>query len=147
VWAQENQITGDTIYLFTKNRKPERLQVFENAVAVSKVEKDLFNQVKGNTINGYFEDGNINFVKAKGNAENIYYAADDNGGLVGVNRSTADVIDVFFEQRKPNKVVFRNNLQGTIYPMRQVNHNDLRVRGFKWLEDKRPKTKFELLGS
>lgn len=146
VWAQENQIAGDTIYLYTQNKKPKRFYVFENALAINQIEKNVYNQVKGNTINGYFEDGNINFFKAKGSAENIYYAADDNGGFIGANRSTSDVIDVYFADRKPNKVVLRNNLEGTITPMRQINYTDFKVRGFKWLEDKRPKTKYELLG-
>jgi lipopolysaccharide export system protein LptA len=146
VWAQENQIVGDTIYLYTQNKKPRRFYVFENALALNKLERNLYNQVKGNTINGYFENGNVNFFKAKGNAENIYYAADDNGGFIGANRSTSDVIDVYFADRKPNKVVLRNNLEGTITPMRQINYTEFKVRGFKWLDDKRPKTRYELLG-
>lgn len=146
VWAQQNQIIGDTIYLYTQNKKPKRFYVFENALAINQVEKNVYNQVKGNTINGYFENGNINFFKAKGSAENIYYAADENGGFIGANRSTSDVIDVYFADRKPSKVVLRNNLEGTITPMRQVNYTEFKVRGFKWLEDRRPKTKYELLG-
>ena len=147
VWAQQNQVTGDTIYLYTKNQKPQKFYAFENAIAINSVEKDLFNQVKGNSIHGDFEDGNISFFKAKGSAENIYYAQDEDSSFIGVNRSTSDVIDVYFKNRKPHKVVLRNNLEGTIYPMNQVNHNDLRVRGFIWLENRRPKTKFELFGN
>lgn len=146
VWAQENQIIGDTIYLYTQNKKPSHFYVFENALTINKVEKNLYNQVKGTVINGDFVNGDISFFKAKGSAESIYYAADDNGGFIGGNRNTSDVIDVYFENRKPNKVVFRNNLAGTITPMRQISYNEFRVRGFKWLDDKRPKTKFEMLG-
>ncbi len=146
IWAQQNQIIGDTIYLYTQNKKPKRFYVFENALAINEIEKNVYNQVKGNTINGYFDNGNINFFKAKGNAENIYYAADEKGGFIGANRSTSDVIDVYFADRKPNKVVLRNNLEGTITPMRQINYTEFKVRGFKWLENRRPKTKYELLG-
>lgn len=147
VWAQDNQILGDTIYLYTENKKPKRFFVFENALAINRAEKELYNQVKGNTINGVFKNGNIDFFRAKGSAENIYYTADEQGGFIGVNRSTSDVIDVTFRERKPYKVVFRNNLQGTLSPIKQVNNADLRVKGFKWYDEKRPKTKFDLLGS
>lgn len=146
VWAQQNQVTGDTIYLYTKKQKPQKFYAFENAIAINKAEKELFNQVKGNTIQGDFEDGNISFFKAKGGAENIYYAQDEDSSFIGVNRSTSDVIDVYFKNKKPHKVVLRNNLEGTIYPMNQVSHSELRVRGFIWLEDRRPKTKYELFG-
>jgi hypothetical protein len=147
VWAQGNQITGDTIYLYTQQKKPARFYVFENALAINKVNGQFYNQVKGNTINGYFVKGDIDNIKAKGNAESIYYAADEGGSFIGVNRSTSDVIDMFFKERKLEKVVSRNNLNGTITPIRQANHSEMRVRGFKWHEQKRPKTKFELFGS
>ena len=56
VWAQENQITGDTIYLYTENKQPKRFYVFENALAINRAEKQLYNQVKGNTIIGFFKN-------------------------------------------------------------------------------------------
>ncbi|WP_207493989.1 OstA-like protein [Aridibaculum aurantiacum] len=146
VWSQENQVTGDTIYLYTHQQKPQKFFAFENAIAISKAQKDLFNQVKGTTIQGDFKEGRIDFFSARGSAENIYYATDEDSSFLGVNRSTSDVIDVYFKDQKPHKVVLRNNLQGTIYPMRQVNHGEMRVRGFQWYEDRRPKTKFELFG-
>ncbi len=37
VWSQQSQISGDTIYLFTLNKKPKRMYVFENALSVQKV--------------------------------------------------------------------------------------------------------------
>ena len=143
VWAQDNQITGDTIYLFTANKKPKRLYVFENALAINKSDQ-FFNQVKGNTINGNFLNGDINHIRAKGSAENIYYAIDDQNKYIGVNRSTCDIIDMYFQNKKPRKIVFRNNLHGTTYPMKQVTHGTMRLRGFKWLEERRPKTKSDL---
>ena len=146
VWAQENQITGDTIYLYIKNKKPERLYVFENSMAINKVDSsEFFNQLRGTTINALFEDGKINSMRAKGNAENVYYATDEDKQFIGVNKSSADIIDVFFEDSKPQKVIFLRNLDGTTYPMRSTNHDELKIRGFKWLEAVRPKSKYELL--
>ena len=87
VWAQENQITGDTIYLYTQNKKPKRMYVFENALAISKASEGYFNQVKGRTINGYFKEGNIDNLRAKGNAESVYYGEDERKKFVGVNKS------------------------------------------------------------
>jgi hypothetical protein len=148
-WAQDNQITGDTMLLFTKNKKPERLYVYENALAISKAGGDFYNQLKGNTINGIFKTGRMEFLRSKGNSESIYYGTDDNNAFIGVNRATADIIDVFFnpdkESSKPQRVVFRSNLQGTTFPMGQVNHGEMRLRGFQWLDSKRPKSKLEIL--
>jgi len=147
VWAKENQITGDTMYLFIKNQNPEKLMVFENAMAISKVNSSYFNQLKGNRINGFFKNGKISLLNTKGSpAQNVYYAEDERKKLVGVNQSSADVINIEFINNKPEKVIFINNLQGTMFPMNQINHNEIKVKGFKWLDDMRPKTKFEILG-
>jgi len=147
VWSRESQITGDTIYLFTQNKKPARLYVFENALTINKVGPSYYNQIKGRTINGYFKDGNIDYMRTKGNAESIYYAQDENNKYIGVNKASSDIIDMYFEDKKPQRVIFRSNLVGTTYPMRQINHEELRLRGFKWLEDLRPKSKYELFAN
>ncbi len=149
VWAQENQVTGDTIYLYTFHKKPKRMYVFENAITISKVKDsaDYFNQLKGRTINAYFKEGNIDNLRAKGNAESVYYGLDDNNKFIGVNKASSDIIDMYFNEKKPQKVVFRSGLKGTSYPMRQVNHEELQLRGFKWYDERRPKSKYELFGN
>jgi lipopolysaccharide assembly outer membrane protein LptD (OstA) len=147
VWSRESQMSGDTIYLFTLNKKPKRMYVFENAISVQKVGADYYNQVKGRTINGYFLNGDIDYVRAKGNSESIYYAQDDSSKFIGVNQATADVIDMYFTNRQAERVVFRSNLVGTSYPMRQVDPAEMRLRNFKWLDDRRPKTKYDLFGN
>lgn len=148
VWAQENQIYGDTIYLFIRNKKPERLYVFENAMAINRADSsNYFNQLKGTTINALFEDGTINSMRAKGNAANIYYATDDYKKFIGVNKSTAEIIDVLFDDGKPKRVIFLRNLEGTTYPMRQVNHDELKLKNFNWQSNRRPKSKFDILSN
>src|SRR6476659_2523158 len=75
VWSGESQITGDTIYLFTKNKKVERLYVFENSMIINKSSNNYYNQIAGRTTNGYFKDGVLNYVRVRGQkAESIYYA-------------------------------------------------------------------------
>lgn len=147
-WTQSNQITGDTIYLFLANKKPQRMYVFENAMAISQEAKEYFNQVRGNTMNAWFKGGKISFLKTRGSpADNVYYAQDDSKKFVGVNKSSSDFINVYFEEGKLQKVVFVNSLQGTMYPMKQVNHKEIRVRKFQWLDDRRPKSKFDILAN
>jgi lipopolysaccharide export system protein LptA len=146
VWAGGYQVTGDTIYMYTKNKKPEHLYVFENGLAVSKTGENMFNQVKAKTLNGYFKDGAIDYMRAKGNAESIYYIKDDSMALVGVNKvNSADIIDMLFLNKELNKVILRNDPDAEMFPIRKVKLEDMRLRDFKWLEDRRPKTKNEIL--
>jgi hypothetical protein len=145
MWASNSQITGDTIFLYTKNKTADRLHVFENGLAVNLSGKEMYNQIKGNRLNGYFRDGQIDYMRAQGNAESIYYLKEENGKLKGINNATGDIIDLRFKNKELNKVVFISEVSGTLYPVNQATEQNKFLRGFKWLEDKRPKTKFELL--
>jgi len=146
LWSSDSQITADTIYMFTKEKRPDRLTAFFNGFIINKVGGNQFNQVKGNTVNARFNQGNIEYVRAKGRAESVYYAMDDEGGFVGMNRATSDAIDLFFENRQAKIVKFINDLKGVTYPMRQIPPSEDRLNGFNWQENRRPKTKYELFG-
>jgi len=148
IWAQENQISGDTIYLFLKNKRPERLYVIDNALSISKVDSSIyFNQVRGNSIDAVFDStGQVHFLTAKGSAENIYYAQDEQKGFVGVNKNSCDLIEINFTDGKPKRVKFINNLEGGLLPMRgKTNHDELKLKSFNWQDKLRPKSKFDIL--
>lgn len=145
VWSGESQVTGDTIYLYTKNKNPERLYVFDNGMVVNRSYKEFYNQISGKTINGYFKDGSIDYARVKGQkAESIYYVQDSDSAYVGMNNSTGDVIDIFFLKGELNKVKFVNDVHGTMYPMRQIPKDKRFLKNFEWLDKRRPKNKLEL---
>jgi len=144
VWANHSQITGDTMYLYTKHQKPSRLYAFFNGFIINSVGHDFFNQITGRTINGYFKDGEMDYMRAKGYAHSVYFAQNDSGAYLGLNTAEADAIDLFFVNRELNKVVFRNGVKGTTTPMRQIQIENTRLPNFKWQEALRPKSKEEL---
>jgi hypothetical protein len=146
VWSSESQISADTMYLFTKNKKAEKLQAYFNGFIINKVAPSAYNQIRGNTINAWFIDGNIDYVRAKGRAESIYYALDELEKFVGMNRSTSDAIDMFFENKKAKKVKFINDLKGVTYPITQIPTGENQLKGFDWQESKRPKSRESLFG-
>ena len=144
VWANHSQITGDTMYLYTKHQTPTRLFVFNNGFIINKISRDFYNQIGSRTINGYFKDGAIDYMRSKGNAHSIYFAQDDSLRFLGLSLDEADAIDLYFLKRELNKVVYRNGVKGTTIPMGQIQIEDTRLPGFKWYEALRPKSKEEL---
>lgn len=145
VWANESQITGDTILLYTKNKKADHLRVFENSFLVNKVQPEIYNQIKSSRMDGYFLNGSIDSVRARGFAECIYYIQDEDSAFTGINQSQSDILDIYFSGEELEKVVFRSDVTGTIWPMKQKDPKDMRLTNFKWLEDKRPKRKEDLM--
>ena len=74
VWSNENQITGDTILLYTKKqKKADKIQVFDNSFLVNQLEPGVFDQIKATRMDGYFKEGAIDSIRAMGMAESIYY--------------------------------------------------------------------------
>jgi lipopolysaccharide export system protein LptA len=144
VWANDNQVTGDTIYLYTKNKKADKVEAFENGFMVNRLDNEVYNQIKSTRIDGWFVDGNIDSVRAKGFAECIYYIQDEDSAYTGINESHADIIDIYFEAKELDKVVFRSSVTGTVWPMKQKSPAEMKLANFRWLEGRRPKTKFEM---
>ena len=144
VWSKENQITGDTILLFTKNKKADRMQIFKNSFLASIVKPDIFNQVQSTRMDAYFIDGVIDSVRAKGSAECVYYIQDEDSAFTGINQSNAELMDVYFKEKELQRVVFRTAVKGTIWPMRQKTPKEMQLQNFKWRDAERPKTKYEL---
>ncbi|MCC6287567.1 MAG: LPS export ABC transporter periplasmic protein LptC [Chitinophagaceae bacterium] len=144
VWSKESQISGDTIHLYTKNKKPERVEVWENAFSISKSNDQFFNQLKGNTINGFFKDGDIDYIRAKGSAESLYYMQDDDSAYTGANYAQADLINLYFVKKELDKISWLYQVEGGFYPVNQIPEERQRFRNFKWREARRPKTRAEL---
>jgi lipopolysaccharide export system protein LptA len=144
IWSKESQITGDTIHMLTRNKKADRLKVWNNSLLVNHLDKEAFNQIKSSRMDAYFLNGDIDSVRAKGSAECIYYLQDKDSAYTGINQSQSDIMDVYFREKEINRVVFRSSVKGTLWPIRQKNPAEMRLQNFKWLEARRPKTKYEL---
>ena len=144
VWAKESQITGDTIYLHTKNKKPDHIEVLENAFSISRSNDSFYNQLKGNVINGFFKDGDIDHIMAKGSAESLYYLQDNDSAYTGANYAQADLINLYFKQKELDKITWLYQVKGGFYPVTQVPEERRRFRNFQWEASRRPKTRMEL---
>jgi lipopolysaccharide export system protein LptA len=144
IWAKESQVTGDTVLIYTKNRKADRMKVFNNSFLVNNLDPEVFNQVKSSRMDGYFKEGALDSVRASGLAECIYYIQDEDSAYTGINESKSDILDVYFANQQLQKVVFRSSVTGTIWPIKQKDPKEMRLQNFRWLETRRPKTKYEL---
>lgn len=145
IWSGNNQVNGDTIFLYTKNKKAERVYVFENGIVANKLNSKFYNQIAGKTINGYFKDGVIDYIRSKGSpAESIYYIQDKDSAFTGMNRADGSVIDMYFINQQLDKVKFLNDIHGKFYPIRQIPGDMKYLKNFNWLDKRRPKNKLEL---
>ncbi|MBM3432099.1 MAG: hypothetical protein FJX92_03725 [Bacteroidetes bacterium] len=145
VWSGDSQISGDTILLRTKNKKAEKMDVFENSMLVQRLDPEVYNQIKSIRMAAFLTAGSMDSLQARSYAECIYFIQDDDSAYIGINESSADRLDIYFQTGELSRVVFRSEVTGTVWPLREKNPATMRLPGFRWLEGQRPNSRFSIL--
>lgn len=138
IWAEDSQLTGDSINIKVRERAIENLLMYPNAFVIQQDSIKGFNQVKGKQITVYFKDKDINNMYNKGNAETVYWLRDDDGSLIGINFSQSSEMDIIIKNRQISEIKFYKNIKETLYPEEQLKDNMEYLKGFLWQEDKIP---------
>jgi lipopolysaccharide export system protein LptA len=138
LWSAENQLSSDSIALYTKNRQADRMELYNAAFVTSQVDTFRFNQIKGRSLTGYFRENELYKISIVGNGESIYYLVD--GDLVaGRNSTRCASMDIFVEKGKIKEIYQYQSPDGVIDPPSRSPKNDKNLEGFMWLDPLRPK--------
>jgi lipopolysaccharide export system protein LptA len=137
VWSRDNQMTADSIALFTVKSKADHMEMYNSAFVVSSVDTARFDQISGKNLSGYFVDNKLNRIKVTGNGEAVYYVV-DGSELVGVNRARSASIEIFFEDSRIAEIFQNQSPDGTMNPPLKVPDREMRLEGFRWHPDLRP---------
>ena len=143
IWADENQLTADSMALFIKNEQADRLELYRSAFVVSEIDTLRYNQIKGNNLTAYFRDNEIYKIDVTGNGESIYYLLDGEE-LAGLNKSKSGSIQIWVEAGQVTDVFEDQSPEGVIDPPDPIGQNEPRLAGFMWLETLRPRDKNDI---
>ena len=142
LWNIGNQMTGDTIHLISnpKTEQLDSLKVFENAFLISKdtISEDAFNQIKGLRLIGLFKDNELYNVDIIKNAETIRYLRNDDGELIGIQKSKSGSINVKIIDQAIDEVRFINQIDGNIFPESDFPKSGRKLRDFDWRGEEQP---------
>ena len=143
IWSEENQLTSDSMAVFTKNRKTDRLELYNNAFITSEIDTIRYNQIKGRSLTGYFQNNELYKIIINGNGETLYYLLDGEE-IAGVNQGTSASIEIFVEDGKVAEIYEYQNPDGFIDPPDKAVPKRMRLPGFNWLDSIRPKDKSDI---
>ncbi len=143
IWSDENQLTSDSMAIFTKNREADRLELYNSAFITNQVDTFRFNQIKGRSLTGYFKNNELYKIDITGNGEAIYYLL-DNDLLTGRNQTKCANISILIEKNKITDIYEYGNPEGIIDPPAIDRPDTLRLPGFIWLNSLRPKKKSDI---
>lgn len=136
VWKENLQVSGDSIYAFFKEDVDD-IYIIRSAFALQQNEivNSRYDQISGIFMHINFFDNQVNYIQVDTNAASIYFVYDTNNPN-GANRSTGDVIKLFFKEKKVDKINIFGKPEGTYFPENLVNTDELRLLGFRIRADK-----------
>jgi lipopolysaccharide export system protein LptA len=143
LWTDNNQLTSDSMRIFTRLRRVDRLEMYHSSFIISMEDSLRYNQIKGKNMTGFFKEGKLYRINVNGNGETIYYAKDQEE-IVGVNKAESSNIVIFIKNSKVDKIRLINQPAGILHPPAELPPAELKLKGFVWYEEQRPKSKYDI---
>lgn len=139
LWAEKNQVSGDTIVIALANGGADSLHVHPKGFMISQEDTIGFNQIKGKQLFGKFRDNQLNRLRVQGNAESIYFTRNEEKNTYeGMNQSLSNEIYILFNENKPARISFMGKPEGTFHPIFEVLDAPNRLEDFNWRVSEKP---------
>lgn len=146
LWSTNSQATARTIKVDIGKNNIKGFHLEGKAFLIQQVDSidtDKFQQLSGRDIDGIISEDTIRRVTVTGNAEILYYPKNKTK-LIGLNKTTCSEIYMWFKKGEIDKVTMKPKTEGQIDPIKTVDIENARLKGFNWQYHKRPRSRFEL---
>ena len=149
LWAEGNQITGDTIHLISnqKTQQLDSLKILNNGFMIKK-DSAGFTQLKGKFMYGKFENNKLKSLNTIGNSESIIFLRNEFQELLGIDKKQCSKnIFIGLENNEFSFIDYNDMITGKTYPpseFEELNPEDKLFKGFIWREDEQPLTKEDI---
>jgi len=148
LWSDENQLTADTVNIAISNKQIDTLALINSCFIISMddtIRRNTFNQIKGRVMTGYFKENQLVKIVVNGNAESLFYVREENGDLIGINKTTSNDMSIYLSENEVQVIAPIKNVEAHMFPDKEFLEEDRKMKGFKWIEDKRPLKKEDIL--
>ncbi len=137
-WSDNQQISADSIHVYIKNGAVDYAHGIGAAIAIQQETLTKFNQLSGKEMIAHVRESELRQVDVNGNAETVFYPKEEDGTIIGVNKTQSSFVKIFLQDRKIEHVLFTTATTGTMYPLDSIKLEDTRLAGFFWAEQERP---------
>ena len=91
---------------------------------------NYFNQIKGNELQGKFENGKLTDIKLKGNTKLKYFETDSANKISGLNDVICSSILISIKENEINNIKFNSKPEAIYTPEKLLNNELLIMDGF-----------------
>lgn len=147
LWSGKMQATSKIISVDIGKNSIKGFKLDGKAFLIQQVDSltnaDKFNQMTGRTIIGLIEKDTIRKVTVTGNAEMLYFPKNKNS-IIGLNKTNCSEIFMWFKNSEMDRVTLVPLTTGNVDPLKDVDMENAKLKGFNWLPDKRPVSRAHL---
>lgn len=145
MWSDTSQFFADTIRVLTKNGNVDQAFLNGRAFIMNSEDELFFNQIKGRQIRAEFDSSEVRHMYVEGNAESVYYALDEENAYIGVNYTQSSRMLVYFGNNQVTGIKYYKAPDSVMTPMEEADHQEMKLDGFRWVEDIRPASKWDVI--
>ena len=136
IWYRDTQVSGDSVNVYLKKRKLDRLLVMGSAFAVSRSDSlhpERYDQIAGDRLTMLFGAAGLSRTDVEGRALSLYHLYDDTLAN-GLNRTSGDRIVMLFAGGKAETITVYGGVEGDYFPENMVRgkETDYALPGFAW---------------
>src|SRR5690606_31049164 len=138
MWNHKSQISADSMVFYIANEQLDRVYMKDKAFAIMTDTLLNFNQMKGRSMTGYFNEGEIDALDIDGNGESLYFALEADTLTQGINRILSANIRLTFQEGAIRKANFGIRPDGKFTPVQKLDEKVSRLDGFRWRIEEKP---------
>ncbi len=147
LWSRNSQATAKLIKVFVGKSTIKGFKMEGNAFLIQQVDSlqntDKYNQLSGRSIEAFIANDTIRKAIVSGNASALYFPTNKNN-VMGLNKTNCTEILLWFKNQDIDRVTLKPKTEGDVTPLKDVNLEEAKLKGFNWIYNKRPKSRKEL---
>ena len=145
LWSNKSQASGEKIKIKLNEKNIKGFILENNAFLIHRADSiNKYNQMSCRNIEAFFEKDTIRKAVLTDNVEVLYFVKEDKK-FIGLNKTTCSYMNAWFKNEEVDRATLNTKPQGDITPLKDITEKDSFLKGFNWQDDKRPKSKADLL--
>lgn len=144
-WYQDIQLTGPYIKVTLRDGNIDQLTAYPEPFVVQEdTVIDRLNQIRGDSLNAYFEDGTMSLMQLNNNTEVLNFTKNEQNEADGAIESQAPESIFYFENGELAEFKQNGEIEGDYLPENE-SLGDRQLNGFSWNPDERPRRPDEVM--
>lgn len=138
VWAGSQQLLGEEMQVFMNDSTIDSIYVLRQTLSCERLDSLHYNQVAGQEMHSYMENGELKMTHVIGNVIVNYFPLDDDSLMVAMNHIESTEMKMFMGENRRMRKIWMPAATGTFYPIPMIPGNVRFLENFQWFDYVRP---------